>query len=238
LDIVRSYPHLKWVSEKDEGHYHAMNKGIDRATGEVVGILNADDYYEPGALAKVARAMAEHPEWDGLFGDFIFVDGAGREMYRRQEALFDYDTLRFAFGYICHPALFVRKSVYTRLGGYRHRDYKNLCDYDFVLRMGRAGCRIGVLPEFLVNFRYHNFGQSLDRRIIRNFDREMWQLKVEHGCPGGLLGRVVYVYGHARRQLQKLYYRRTCDLIPARWRLRRHMKERTTFSSNIGLDKL
>jgi hypothetical protein len=94
------------------------------------------------------------------------------------------------------------------------------------------------VPEFLANFRYHEYGQSLDKRIVKNFDREMFLLKREHGCPAGLLGRIVYVYGHARRQMQKLIYRGTCDFIPARWILRKHFRAKTTFSSNIGLDKL
>src|SRR5882672_8597262 len=52
VELLREYPHLIWISEKDEGHYHAMNKGVERAAGEVVTILNADDCYRPGALAK------------------------------------------------------------------------------------------------------------------------------------------------------------------------------------------
>jgi glycosyltransferase involved in cell wall biosynthesis len=238
LDILRTYPHLLVESGKDEGHYHAMNKGIARATGDVVAILNADDYYLPGTLQRVGDALARHPEWDGVFGDVVFVDGQGREMYHRQEACFDYDTLRYAFGYIAHPALFIKKSTYERIGAYRHKLFKNLCDYDLVLRMAQADCRIGLIPEFLVCFRYHEFGQSLDKRIIQNFDREMFQLKREHGCPGGWLGRVFYAYGHARRQWQKLRHRRTCDLIPARWILRRYVKETTTFSSNLGLEQV
>src|SRR4026207_1805679 len=50
LDILKEYPHLKWISEKDEGHYHAMNKGIERAGGEIINILNADDCFREGAL--------------------------------------------------------------------------------------------------------------------------------------------------------------------------------------------
>ena len=238
LKLLAEYPHLKVASQKDEGHYHAMNLGVERATGDVVGILNADDYYRPGAFRKIAEAFTAHPDWDGLFGDFVFVDGAGQEIYRRQEACFDYNTMRYAFGYICHPALFVKKAVYVRHGGYRHKDFKNLCDYDFILRIAKAGCRVGVLPEFIVNFRYHDFGQSLDKRVIRNFQRECEQVKRENGVPGGLPGRLFYVYGHARRQVQKLLHRGTCDLIPAPWRLRKRMKEKTTFSSNIGIDKL
>src|SRR5437870_10412587 len=79
LDILRQYPHLIWVSEKDEGHYHAMNKGIETATGEVVVILNADDCFRPGTLRTVGQAFSIHRDWDGLFGDIVYVDGEGRE---------------------------------------------------------------------------------------------------------------------------------------------------------------
>ena len=80
VKLLQEYPHLLWTSEKDEGHYHAMNKGIERATGEVVAVLNADDCYRPGALRAVGEAFAAHPDWDGLFGDVVFVDGTGREI--------------------------------------------------------------------------------------------------------------------------------------------------------------
>ena len=95
VEVLKEFPHLQWISEKDEGHYHAMNKGVARATGDVVNILNADDCFRPGALRKVAEAFQAHPDWDGLFGDIVYVDGKGREIYRREEALFDYDVLRF-----------------------------------------------------------------------------------------------------------------------------------------------
>ena len=57
LDILKSYPHLRWVSEKDEGHYHAMDKGTRAASGEIVAVLNADDCYRPGVISQVAQAF-------------------------------------------------------------------------------------------------------------------------------------------------------------------------------------
>src|SRR5258708_4043114 len=98
LDIVRSYPKIRLISEKDEGHYHAMNKGIEMATGDWIGILNADDCYCEGILAKVAQAAQSHRDWDALFGDFIFVDDSGKEIYRRQEACWDPQIVRYGFG--------------------------------------------------------------------------------------------------------------------------------------------
>jgi glycosyltransferase involved in cell wall biosynthesis len=238
IEMLKEYPHLIWVSEKDEGHYHAMNKGIERASGEVVAVLNADDCYRPGALRQVGEAFAAHPDWDGLFGDVVFVDGGGNEIYRREEAVFDYDVLRYGIAYVAHPTLFVKKCVYERLGGFRHLELKNAADYEFVLRLGRAGCRIGHVPSLLVDYRWHANGQSADSRIQLNMSREGATIQKEHGTPAGIRGRILSVIVRGKRQLQKLRYRGKCDLIPGHWKLRKHMLEKTTFSSNIGLDKL
>ena len=238
LEIVKAFPRLRWVSEKDEGHYHAMNKGIQMATGEVVAILNADDCYCPGILSKVAAAFQSHPEWDALFGDFIFVDEAGREILRREEACWDPQIVRYGFGMALHQALFVRKTTYDRLGLLRHKDFKNACDMEFLMRMVRAKCRVGHIREYVVFYRYHQFGQSADRRIVANMARETACIRQEYGVPGGLLGRLLGYYARAKRQVEKLVLLGKCDLVPGRWRLRRHMREKTEFSSNIQLDKL
>ena len=181
-ELLKSYPHLRWVSEKDEGHYHAMNKGIVMATGEAVGILNADDCYCEGILAKVATALQAHPEWDALFGDFIFVDGAGREIYRREEACWDPQIIRFGFGLALHQALFVRKATYERLGLLRHKDFKNACDMEFLVRMAQAKSRVGHIREYVVRYRYHQFGQSADKRIVANMAQETARIRRDTGC--------------------------------------------------------
>ena len=238
LEILKSYSHLVWASEKDEGHYHAMNKGIERSTGDVVTILNADDCYRPGALRSVADAFDKHPDWEGVFGDIVYVDATGEEIYRREEAIFDYDVLRFSgVCYVIHQTLFVKKVVHDRLGVYRHKDFLNSCDYDFILRLGRAGCRIGHVPSHLVNYRYHENGQSADLRVTRNMARESLLIRRAHGASGGLKGKLKQYYYRGKRQWQKLQCRGKCDLIPGKWILRKHMRERTQFSSHI-LDAL
>ena len=239
LDVLRSYDHLRWVSEKDEGHYHAMNKGIERASGEIIAILNADDCYREGALAKVADAFAKNPQWDALFGDVVYVDAESNEIFRREEACYDYDVLRFgSVCYIIHPTLFVKKSVYQRIGAYRYDKFLNCCDLDFILRLGRNGCRIGHIPHLLANYRVHEYGQSADRRVWRNMNRESLAIRKEHGFPGGVTGKFLELFAKVKRQYQKLSYRGKVDLISGKWPLKKHMRAKTTFSSNIGLDKL
>jgi hypothetical protein len=107
-----------------------------------------------------------------------------------------------------------------------------------ILRLGKAGCRIGHVRHCLVNYRLHEHGQSADLRVVRNMELESLRMRTAHGCPGGALGKVLGVCFRAKRQLQKLCYRGRCDVIPGRWILKKHMREKTSFSSNIGVDKL
>jgi glycosyltransferase involved in cell wall biosynthesis len=239
LDVLRSYPHLQWVSEKDKGHYHAMNKGIECASGEIIAILNGDDCYREKALSRVAHAFQTHPEWDALFGDVVYVDGQSREIFRRYEATYDYDVLRFGkVCYVIHPTLFVKKSVYEKLGAYRYEKFLNCCDVDFILRLGQGKCRVGHLRQFLVNYRIHEHGQSADQRVNLNMQREYLTIRKEHGFPNGGKGKFLERFAQVKRQLQKLLYRGKPDLVPGTWFLKKHMREQTTFSSNVGVDKL
>ena len=239
VDLLRSYPHLQWISEKDQGHYHAMNKGIERTSGEIIAILNADDCYRGGTLRTVAAAFVENPEWDALFGVVMYVDGEGREIFRREEAGYDYDVLRFgSVCYVIHPTLFVKKSTYQRIGVYQYEKFLNCCDLDFILRLGKNRCRIGHIPQLLANYRMHEHGQSADRRVSRNMTLESLAIRKEHGFPGGIKGKFLDLFARAKRQFQKLIYRGKPDLIPGKLLLRKHIRDKTTFSSNIGIDKL
>jgi glycosyltransferase involved in cell wall biosynthesis len=239
VDLLRSYSHLQWVSEKDSGHYDAMNKGIKRASGDVVAILNSDDCYRPNALSEVASAFGKHADWDALFCDVVYIDGEGREIFRREEARYDYDILRFGnVCYVIHPALFLKKTVHDRIGLYRYDKYLNCCDVDLILRLGQEHCRVGHIPRLLVNYRLHEHGQSADRRVSENMKREYLAIRKEHGFPGGSMGKFLELYAKVKRQLQKLFYRGKLDLIPGKLFLRKHMRDKTTFSSNIGIDRL
>jgi glycosyltransferase involved in cell wall biosynthesis len=237
LEILQQFDRVDWISEPDEGHYHAMNKGIAKATGDVIGVLNSDDCYTPGTLAAVADAFHQHPEWDALIGDVIYVDGTGNEIFRRQEARWDPQVIRLGFA-PNHQTLFVRRSTFDRLGTFRYRDFKNTCDYEFFMRLARSGSMVGTLRRYVVKYRFHDFGQSADRRVASNMKRECEAIRREYGVPGGLVGKALEFYARGKRQLEKLFILGKVDLIPGRVHLRRHMRERTTFSSNIGVNDL
>jgi glycosyltransferase involved in cell wall biosynthesis len=238
IELLKEYPHLDWVSEKDEGHYHAMNKGIEKARGEILLMLNSDDCIRPGILRKVAEAFEKHPDWDAAFGDIIYVDAEGNEIYRREEAIYDYDVLRFSgVCYVIHQTLFVKKSLHERIGLYRSKEFFNCCDYEFILRMGREKAKVGHIPEYIVNYMYHVNGQSADLRVTRNMAKESAVIRREHGWPDGFRGKALRAAMRGKRQFQKLIYRGKIDLTPGTWKSRKHMKEKTNFTSNIPIGK-
>jgi glycosyltransferase involved in cell wall biosynthesis len=238
INLVKEYPHIKWISERDGGLYEAMNKGIERASGEILLMLNSDDCLTPGGLGKVAAAFDSHPDWDAAFGDIIYVDSQGREIYRREEAVYDYDVLRLSgVCYVIHQTLYVKKSLHDRIGLYRHKDFINSADYEFILRMGKAGAKVGHIPEYLVRFRIHDFGMTADDRVRRNIEREVGIIAKEHGRPEGWPGKALRVINRSKRQLQKLARRGKIDLVPGGMKLKKYMKAKTSISSN-ALERL
>ena len=122
-----------FVSEPDRGLYDAMNKGIARATGDVIGILNSDDYFaDSTCLSAIARAFAQDTDLDAVLGDIAFVNTAGGETRR-------YDSGRFRptlarWGWMpAHPGMYLTRDAYDRVGPYR-TDLKIAADFDFIVR--------------------------------------------------------------------------------------------------------
>jgi GT2 family glycosyltransferase len=149
LDIIRQHEDRLdyWLSEPDEGIFDAMNKGLALATGQLIGFLNADDRYEPGAVRAAAEAMQHHAAPAVYYGDhFFFQDDMG-ERYEM------FASLQFWRGMtICHQAMFVHREVFRQLGGFA-LTYSLAADYDFVLRCFRAGVPFVHLHCFVASFR-------------------------------------------------------------------------------------
>ena len=127
LDIIRKYEDslAYWVSEADHGLYDAMNKGIEAASGDIIGMINADDYYFPGVFNKVAAAFeGKNLEQNIFWGNIMHGDEhilGGR----------DWNIKRGSFAQ--HSAMFCPKKIYEQIGMYNLK-YKILADYDFMYR--------------------------------------------------------------------------------------------------------
>ena len=140
IDIVKSYEsefsgRLKWVSEKDQGIYDAMNKGIKMASGDVVGILNSDDYFtSDDILQTVDNAFKSH-EIDAIYGDIHFIrDGNPQKCIRYYYSrMFRPFWLRFGF-MPAHPSFYCKREVFEKAGLYS-LDYKIGADYEMMVRL-------------------------------------------------------------------------------------------------------
>ena len=139
VDIIRSYESrykgtIHYVSEPDKGIYDAMNKGIKMCTGDIVGILNSDDYYtSTDILRTIAEAFADK-KTDAIYGDIHFIKDDPNKIIRYySSALFRPFWLRFGF-MPAHPSFYVRRHVYEKYGGYA-LDYKIAADYDMMVKL-------------------------------------------------------------------------------------------------------
>ncbi|MBO4304936.1 MAG: glycosyltransferase [Lentisphaeria bacterium] len=139
VDIIREYEpkfngRMRWISEKDSGLYDAMNKGIKMATGEVVGILNSDDFYHrPDSLALVAEAFRQE-ETDAVYSDVVFVNPDNLGKIVRYFSSASFTPAKFRFGFMpAHPTFFTKKKFFEEYGYYK-TDYHISADYELLVR--------------------------------------------------------------------------------------------------------
>ncbi|MDO8880197.1 MAG: glycosyltransferase family 2 protein [Coriobacteriia bacterium] len=182
LDVICSFEsrfggRLRWISEPDEGIYDAMNRGIDMAEGELVGLLNADDAYLPDAIESVVAAYAESPDAGAVYGDVHVVDDAGalvRTESAREPAQMPLRPEQMPF---CHQSLFVARWAYEQLGGYDTR-FHVLADYEWVLSARAADLPMVHVAVPLVRFR---LGGACSADMARsNAERE--RIRVRYGA--------------------------------------------------------
>lgn len=154
LDVVKKFerPGLVWISGPDRGMYDAMNKGIGLASGQIIGILNADDWLEANALEVIVGCFRE-TGCDYTYGDVHLTDENGVQFGVMRSI--DPETMGDEFLYkmpVTHQTCYVKRDVIERVGRYS-LDYRLSADHDFVVRLVKSGARGGRLPEIIANFR-------------------------------------------------------------------------------------
>ncbi len=159
---------FSFVSEPDQGQTDAINKGLRRATGDVVAWLNADEWYLPGKLALVAAAFAKHLSTDFLYGEPLFVDKDGNPIRIRRAHRFSKFVLYGCCCYIASCASFWRRRVLDD-GHYLDPSYKVIMDGEYYCRLAKAGYRFRFLPATIAAFTWHDSNVSsvlADRREV------------------------------------------------------------------------
>jgi glycosyltransferase involved in cell wall biosynthesis len=141
IDIIKYYSSffsnkLIWISEKDKGLYDAMNKGIKMATGDIIGILNSDDFFtDNNILGQVALSFKKHPNIHALYGDIHFVNPEKPSKCVRyySSKIFKRSLMRLGF-MPAHPSFYIKKECFNKYGLYK-TDYKIAADFEFLLRV-------------------------------------------------------------------------------------------------------
>jgi glycosyltransferase len=167
------------VSEPDRGIYDALNKGIERASGEVVGFLHSDDLFaDTAVLSRLAAAFAD-PAVDAAYGDLLYVSKDDPSRVVRTWRSDAFSATRLARGWMPpHPTFYVRRAVYQRLGGY-DTTYRIAADYDCVLRLlGRGGVNAAYIPEILVKMRVGGASNRSLKNILQKSREDYRALRV------------------------------------------------------------
>lgn len=148
-DVVRRYdsPLIRLYSEPDKGIYDALNKGIAKAEGDVIGLLHANDFFAfSEVLSRIAEAFVE-PERDAVFADVAFFAPGRPERVTRRYRSDRFNADRLRFGWMpAHPTLFLRRGVFDTYGVYR-TDYRIGGDFEFVAR---------IFKDKTLNYRGYN----------------------------------------------------------------------------------
>jgi len=156
------------VSEADNGIYDALNKGLSRAQGDIVGLLHSDDFFHDSHVIEEVVEAFKDPSVDGVYGDVCYVTRKHADRVLRYWHAGEFSPDRLKKGWMPpHPALFLRRSVFERLGEY-DVSFRIAADYDFILRsLHRGRIRLAYVPRVLVMMRMGGESNASLMRILR-----------------------------------------------------------------------
>lgn len=181
LSIIEKYRDkiAHFISEEDDGLYYAINKGIALATGDVVGILHADDFYiDTNVLSQIARTF-ETSNADAVYADLYYVDKDNTDKIIRTWKSGGYDAERFLWGWMpAHPTFFVKKAMYEKFGAF-NTTLRSAADYELMLRLlYKHKIKAAYLPAFIVKMRVGGKSNAsvANRLKANNEDRMAWKL--------------------------------------------------------------
>lgn len=193
LDIIKRHKHSSntLVSERDNGIYDAMNKGISLATGDIVGTLNADDFYSDNLVLSEVEKVFMDPTIEACYGDLIYVKEDNIYKTVRYWKSKKYEPALFKSGWMpAHPTFFVRKSVYERLGAFS-LDYKIAADFELLFRfIEKNKIKTKYIPKVLVKMR---LGGTTNKNIsnVITQNKEMIKTLKEYYGDFSLIGFIL-----------------------------------------------
>ncbi len=173
LELIASRPSLHLISGPDRGIYDALNKGVAAATGDVIGFLNSDDFYEPGALEAAANALAKEPGCESACGSArLIADGKVIEVYDREEDKCLTSPRTALLGSCVINARFFRRAALGRIGPFSTA-FRVISDRDFLLRAITLGLKTAPVNATVYTYRRHQASLSFSGDIRQRM--RIWQ---------------------------------------------------------------
>lgn len=173
VEIIKSYGDkiTKFISEPDSGLYDAMNKGIELATGDVIGILNSDDFYIDELVIEKVVKVFEEKRVDSLYADLLYVKPDNLLKTVRYYDSSQFNPSKFAYGWMpAHPTFFVKKEIYKKYGVFR-KDLKIAADFDLLTRfLYTHKISYFYMKEVLVKMRVGGVSTSFSSIWINNIE--------------------------------------------------------------------
>lgn len=193
LDAIRQVagPHVHMESCQDTGIYDAINKGLARVSGDVIGLLHSDDIFAgPHILSEVARMLEQNPELDGLYGDLDYVSARDTSRIVRAWRSGEYTPQKLRRGWMLpHPTLYLRRDVFDRWGVY-DTSYRISADYDALLRYMITGkVRLGYLHKVMVKMRTGGASNGSLRAIWQKSCEDYRVIRTHHIGGFGVLAQ-------------------------------------------------
>jgi glycosyltransferase involved in cell wall biosynthesis len=209
LEILRHYnDRLTWFSEPDRGQSHAINKGFNRARGEILAWLNSDDTYLPQAVSTAVRHLTDHPNCAMVYGEGYCIDEGGRVTGRFPATRpFDLWQLVYVSDFILQQTVFFRREAVEAVGGL-DESLNWAMDWDLFIRIGKL-FQVDCLPQYMANLREYRTAKTASGGIPRL--RELARVMRRHGSltyPPGLFGT------YAVNTIMQLIWDRFDSLVP------------------------
>jgi glycosyltransferase involved in cell wall biosynthesis len=164
IDVLKRFgAGVRWVSEKDDGQTDAVNKGIQSSDGDIIGWLNSDDIYYPDAISSVVAFFEAYPEVDVVYGMADHIDDNDKAFEAYPSEPWNFERLK-DICFICQPAAFFRRRVVEK-HGLLDTNLRYCMDYEFWLRLGKAGVKFGYLEDKLAGSRLYAENKTIGSRV-------------------------------------------------------------------------